>query len=276
MNRTRSLFYIILAIFLAIIATSLAFNVIDVNFLTQFFIGASVFSVGVVALDFLGIFGNNEDGHGDHGGDDGGADGGGDGDAGGDVGGDAGGDDGGDFDADGDFGDGHGDGESDGHSDWHSDGRSDSHGAGHTSGHTSGHMDGASVPVLSILAYLRMAVYFFLGFGPTGWAALSMGRSPLVALALAVPMGVLATVAAQVFFRFQRSNTDSTVARTDLVNEAATVTVSLTHTDMGKVRVQVGMAILEQYALAVRPDMAFQKGETVRIVKVTPECVYVD
>ncbi len=68
MNRTRSLFYIILAIFLAIIATSLAFNVIDVNFLTQFFIGASVFSVGVVALDFLGIFGNNEDGHGDDGG----------------------------------------------------------------------------------------------------------------------------------------------------------------------------------------------------------------
>ncbi len=198
------------------------------------------------------------------------ADGGGDGDSGGDAGGDDGGD--GDFDADGDFGEGHGDGESDGHSDWHSDGRSDSHGTGHTSGH----MDGASVPVLSILAYLRMAVYFFLGFGPTGWAALSMGRSPLVALALAVPMGILATVAAQVFFRFQRSNTDSTVARTDLVNEAATVTVSLTHTDMGKVRIKTGMAVMEQYALAARPDMAFQKGETVRIVKVTPECVYVD
>lgn len=241
MNRTRSLFYVILAIFLAIIAASLAFNVIDATFLTQFFIGASVFSVGVVALDFLGIFGDNEDGHGDDGG---GSEGGGD-DGGGDSG-----DADGDFDAD--FGDHHG----------------DSHMAGDLSGH--------GAPVLSILAYLRMAVYFFLGFGPTGWAALSMGRSPLIALALAVPMGVLATVAAQVFFRFQRSNTDSTVARTDLVNEAATVIVSLTHTDMGKVRIKTGMAVMEQYALAARPDMAFEKGETVRIVKVTPECVFVD
>ncbi len=234
MNRTRSLFYVILALFLAIIATSLALNVIGVRFLTQFFIGASVFSVGVVALDFLGIFGEGESGHGDSSGDDGGD----------------GGDDGGgeefDFDHDG------------------------------SPAHMAGHLEPHGSPVLSVLAYLRMAIYFFLGFGPTGWVALATGRTPFVALALAVPMGVLATLAAQAFFRFQRSNTDSTVERADLVNEAALVTVSLTDKDMGKVRIKTGMAVMEQYALAANPGGSFQKGDTVRIAKVTPECVYVD
>lgn len=254
MNRTRSLFYVILALFLAIIATSLAFNVIDARFLTQFFIGASVFSVGVVALDFLGIFGEGESGHGDgdggglhgdfHTGDTG-ADFGGDGDVGGDGGDDGGGDEF-DFDHDG------------------------------SPAHMAGHLEPHGSPVLSVLAYLRMAVYFFLGFGPTGWVALVTGRTPFVALALAVPMGVLATLAAQAFFRLQRSNTDSTVERADLVNEAALVTVSLTDKDMGKVRIKTGMAVMEQYALAANPGGSFQKGATVRIVKVTPECVYVD
>ena len=239
MNRTRSLFYVILALFLAIIATSLALNVIDARFLTQFFIGASVFSVGVVALDFLGIFGEGESGHADGGGDGGGF-------HGDDTGADAGGDH--DGDADGDGG----------------------------SVHTSGHLEAHGSPVLSVLAYLRMAVYFCLGFGPTGWVALSTEWSPFAALALAVPMGVLATLAAQVFFRFQRSNTNSSVERADLVNEAATVTVSLTDKDMGKVRIKTGMAVMEQYALAANPGGSFQKGETVRIAKVTPECVYVD
>ena len=250
MNRTRTLFYLILAVVLGILATSLAFNVIDAQALTQFFIGATIFSVGVVALDFLGIFGDHEDGQGDDGGD-----GGADfhtGDAGADAAGaDASGDSF-DFDSVQDVGD------------------------GQEGSHMAGHLDGHAAPVLSILAYLRMAVYFCLGFGSTGWVGLATGRSPLIALALAVPMGILATVAAQVFFRFQRSNTDSTVARVDLVNEAATVIVSLTHTDMGKVRVQVGMSVMEQYALAARPDTAFQKSDTVRIVRVTPECVYVD
>lgn len=246
MNRTRTLFYLILAVVLAILATSLAFNVIDAQALTQFFIGATIFSVGVVALDFLGIFGDHEDGQGDDGDDGGGADFH-TGDAGADASGDS-----SDLDSAHDFGD------------------------GQEGSHMAGHLDGHAAPVLSILAYLRMAVYFCLGFGPTGWVGLATGRSPLIALALAVPMGILATVAAQVFFRFQRSNTDSTVARVDLVNEAATVIVSLTHTDMGKVRVQVGMSVMEQYALAARPDTAFQKGETVRIVRITPECVYVD
>ncbi len=236
MNRTRSLFYVILALFLAIIATSLALNVIGVRFLTQFFIGASVFSVGVVALDFLGIFGEGESGHGDSSGDDGGD----------------GGDDGGG---------------------WRS---STSATMTASPAHMAGHLSGHGSPVLSMLAYLRMAIYFFLGFGPTGWVALATGRTPFVALALAVPMGVLATLAAQAFFRFQRSNTDSTVERADLVNEAALVTVSLTDKDMGKVRIKTGMAVMEQYALAANPGGSFQKGDTVRIAKVTPECVYVD
>jgi len=247
MSRTRIVFYAILAVFLAIIALSLALQVINESFIAQLYIASTVFAAGVLVLDLLGVLGGQHDAGGaglDHG----------DlGPAGMDLGGhggidhlDTAFDDAGaslDHDGDGDHGD---------------------HGDGHAS------------PVLSILAYLRMLVYFCLGFGPTGWVALLTGRSALVSLVLAIPVGVLATLAAQAAFRFQREDTDSTLARRDLQFKNATVLVGLDHATMGKVRVQVGMTVTEQFALAARPDVTFQKGDTVRIVRVSEDCVYVD
>jgi len=126
-----------------------------------------------------------------------------------------------------------------------------------------------------VLTYLRLLVYFCLGFGPTGWAGMISGRGALGSLALAVPVGVLALFLAQAFFRFQRHDTDSQIRRQELLSQTATVLIPLDHKTMGKVRMRVGLSVTEQYALAASPGAAFRKGETVRIAKITDECVYV-
>ena len=94
-------------------------------------------------------------------------------------------------------------------------------------------------------------------------------------LTVALCAGVLATVAAQAFFRFQRSTTDSSIGRDELRFKEAVVIVPLSEQTMGKVRVQVGMTVTEQYALAAHPGAAFGRGDTVRILSVSEECVYV-
>lgn len=132
------------------------------------------------------------------------------------------------------------------------------------------------VAVLSVLSYLRSLVYFCLGFGPTGWAAIAMGNSAAKSLIWAVPAGMVAFVLARAFFRFQRTDTDSSLQSEELYFQRATVIVPLTHDTMGKVRVRVGMNVTEQYALAAEPNTQFEKGDTVWVTNVTPECVYVE
>ena len=112
------------------------------------------------------------------------------------------------------------------------------------------------MPFLSALSYLRLFVYFCLGFGPMGWAAMASGRSALVSLGLATPVGVAAVFLAQAFFRFQRRDTDSQLAGADLVGQTATVIVPLDDKTMGKVRVQVGPVVTER----VCPGRAAGRG----------------
>ncbi len=130
--------------------------------------------------------------------------------------------------------------------------------------------------VVSALAFLRLFVYFCLGFGPMGWAAMASGWGALRGLAVAAPVGVVAVFLAQAFFRFQRKDTDSTVAPDELVSQDAVVLVPLDDTNMGKVRVQIGMNVSDLYALASGPGRAYDKGQHVRIQRVTDECVYVN
>jgi len=284
MNRTRWIFFGILAVALAIVAASLALQLISETTALILFVACTIFSVGVVAMDFLGVLGGHhgDAGHDFHAGDviTGHVD------AGGDAGHFDAGDATGHFDA----------GDAAGHIDVGIGGNGDVGGhfaagdhaadtGGHAAdaggdhgedGHTqpvSGHAQAA--PILSVLTYLRLLVYFCLGFGPTGWAGMISGRGALGSLALAVPVGVLALFLAQAFFRFQRHDTDSQIHRQELLSQTATVLVPLDHKTMGKVRMQVGLSIVEQYALAANPGAAYRKGESVHVVKVTDECVYV-
>jgi len=262
MNRTRIIFFGVLAVYLAIITTTLALRIASLNLARQLFIASTIFSVGVVLLDFLGILGGHHGGDttgditaGHIAGDHMAADLGGHGDV-GHVAGELG---------------GHGD---VGHVAVHVTGE---HGADHHADEAqhsvSNHQNAA--PILSALTYLRLFVYFCLGFGPMGWVAMTTGQSVFVSLALAAVVGVAAVFLAQAFFRFQRRDTDSQLASADLVGQRATVIVPLDGKTMGKVRIQVGPVVTEQYALAARAGAAFENGEEVTVTSVTDECVYV-
>lgn len=252
MTRTRLTFFAILGALLAMIAASLALRLVDGSALLPLYVAATIFSLGIVALDFMGILGEDQA------------------------------DDAGDvgevidlegievdadveavpLDVDGtDFE------------------------AGDTSqGDASGHIHdlaGYDVSyrraglIISLLSYLRLTVYFCLGFGPTGWMALSSGRGALASLGFASVMGVAALFLALAFFRFQRSDTDSSLKQIDLLQAPAVVTIPLNHTTMGKVRIHLGMNVSEQYALAMQPNAEYKVGDRVHILRVTDECVYV-
>lgn len=251
MSRTRIIFFAVLALYLALVAAGLAAQLLDSRLLQQMFIAATVFSIGVVLLDFLGVLGGH---HGDA------------------TPGDA----------------GHNFGDLSGHAMGnHATGIDHGGAAGHAAGDHSGQAEAghathahdtaqsAAGPIISALAYLRLLVYFCLGFGPAGWVALASGRSALVSLAIAAPFGFGALLLAQAFFRFQRHDTDSQLASEELVAREATVIVPLNDRTMGKVRVTAGLNVVDLYALAADPGRDFDKGAHVRIARVTDECVYV-
>jgi len=70
---------------------------------------------------------------------------------------------------------------------------------------------GAHTPVLSVLRYLRLAVYFSLGFGPLGLVAEATGSGGLSRLLWSVPGRLAAGFLARLFFRFQQQDVDSSV-----------------------------------------------------------------
>jgi len=239
MSRTRSVFFIFLAIYLAIIVVALALGIADPRFLQQLYIASTVFSVGVVLLDFFGVLGGHHSG-----------------DTAGDV--------------------------TAGHLGDHLGGDHAALDAGHAdAGHApEGHSGPAQLqqgagPILSVLSYLRLFVYFCLGFGPMGLVALATGRSAFASLLVAIPVGVAAVFLASAFFRFQRQDTDSQLTGADLIGRTGTVIVPLDAQTMGKIRVLVGPVVTEQYALAADPGAAFNNGDQVMIASVTDECMYV-
>ena len=146
MSRTRTVFFIILALYVAVLAIALASNLAGAQFLRGLFIASTVFAAGVVALDMFGIFGEHH------------------GDTAGDV-------------TAGHIGDHFGHaaegGAPAGHA--HAEGVAPSVGedaAGHAADHShegagsAHHEQAAAGPILSALMYLRLFVYFCLGVRP--------------------------------------------------------------------------------------------------------------
>ena len=161
-------------------------------------------------------------------------------------------------------------------------------GTGEGDGNSSGEGDGAGgenadgaddggghVPLLSVLRYVRIGVYFALGFGPLGLVAEATGAGGLSSLFWAAPGGVAAAFLARAFFRFQQQDIDSSIKEDELLLERAHVIVPLSNRDMGKVRVKMGQIVAERYALAEDEWESFRTDEVVEIVRVTDECVYV-
>ena len=134
---------------------------------------------------------------------------------------------------------------------------------------------GESGPLLSLLRYLRIGIYFALGFGPVGLVAEWTGASALGSLAWAIPGGVVSAWLARLFFRFQQEDVDSRIPEDQLLLERAQVIVPLSNTNMGKVRVTLGQSVMERYALAEDEKDSFQTNDQVEIVRITDDCLYV-
>jgi membrane protein implicated in regulation of membrane protease activity len=261
MNRTRSIFYLVVALALAVVAISLATQLLSAVRLLQIFISSTVFAAGVVVLDFFGVLGHHGDfaGHDTAGSGLGGHDG-----AAHDVG----------FHDLGAHDAGHAAGTAaEAATAAHAPG--DAGHAAHGETHAPQPAQNSAAPVLSILVFLRLLVYFCLGFGPSGWVAMEAGWGPWRSLLLAVPVGAASLVLARAFFRLQRRDTGAVAPAADLVSEHATVIVPLNASEMGKVRVSAGMTVSDLYALAADPNHEYHDGETVQIVRVTDDCVYV-
>lgn len=154
------------------------------------------------------------------------------------------------------------------------DGAAEGDGAGGEDADGSGN-DGGHTPLLSILRYLRVVVYFSLGFGPLGLVAEATGSGGLASLLWSVPGGVAAGFLARLFFRFQQEDVDSSIQENELLLEQGRVIVPISNQDMGKVRVKMGQIIVERYALAEYEWESFRTDDLVEIVRVTDECVYV-
>lgn len=211
------------------------------------YILASVFAVGVVAIESMGLLGGADD----HGGDDAG---------------DAAGHDGGDM-AD----VGHGDGDADG---------GDSH-AGETYSDTTDDASGQSGVVtrgdeakrpinperyiLRALGVLRLVVYFALGFGPMGLVAMLLGSGLFFSIVLAVPVGVIACLLYRSLIRFQASDLDSTVHDRDLIGHQAKVLFAIYPDEIGRVRVTLAQMVCDRYAVSDSNDF-IPKGARVNVV----------
>jgi hypothetical protein len=252
----------LLAIFLVILGSALVGRVVDSSFLTQLFIAATIFSLGVLVIDFLRLLGSHDDGAADHVNDvthlegghaldhagwlehDHGADGG------------------------------------DHHAFDHTD--MDDAGISHSAEALDAQPDrddsphGSDIAILTWIKYMRWSVYFCLGFGPVGWISMAAGRSAGWALVVAALSGFASVALAQVFFRFRPGDTGMVPAPEEMLWEQATVTIPLSHTRLGRVRVTQGMSVQEPFALAVAEGVEFHTGDQVRIVRVTDACVYVE
>lgn len=141
-------------------------------------------------------------------------------------------------------------------------------------GSTTDHQ-GHHVPVLSALYYLRMLVYFSLGFGPLGLMAEATGASMLGALAWALPAGVIAALLGRLVFKFQQRVLDSSVKTEDLFLGNARVIVPISKGNMGKVRINIGQSVAERYALPEDANESFPTDAEVEVVRVTDDCLYV-
>lgn len=137
--------------------------------------------------------------------------------------------------------------------------------------------DGGEVqaPLLSMFRYLRMLVYFCLGFGPFGLVAGHTGAGTVGTALWAVGGGMVTAVMARAFFRFQNRVVDSSLDDDEMLFEQASVTVPISDTDMGRIRVTIGQSVAERFALAADPNTFYATDDIVRIVNISDECVYV-
>jgi hypothetical protein len=133
-----------------------------------------------------------------------------------------------------------------------------------------------SATVARLIGILRTSVYFSLGAGPTGIAALAMKLDALSSLFWAAGAGMAITVFVRLLRRFIRRDLDSSFSAEDFILEDAEVTVPVAPGLMGRAIVRRFGAQAEVYIKATTEDRAFARGDRVRIIDFQDDCYLVE
>ncbi|MCS6884296.1 MAG: hypothetical protein RMM17_08595 [Acidobacteriota bacterium] len=141
--------------------------------------------------------------------------------------------------------------------------------------HSDSHLDSVASTFLSSLFYLRIFVYFALGFGPTGLITKSYGYPDLTSAIYASTAGLISATAAYLVFKIQNKALDSSLQVEDLFLGKARVIVTISNGQMGKVRIATGQSVTERYAIAEDPSENLEIDAEVEVVSVHDDHIVV-
>ncbi len=130
--------------------------------------------------------------------------------------------------------------------------------------------------VFKMLTILRSAVYFCAGFGPVGLFAWLSKMPPLSSLMWSIPTGVASIVLTRLLMRLFKKEIDSTVKEHELLMERGVVTVSIEKGEIGKVRINLGGAYIDRYAKAKNPHDSIPLGSKIYVSDIEEDCLIVE
>ena len=130
--------------------------------------------------------------------------------------------------------------------------------------------------IFRLFKYFRYALYFCVGFGPTGMAAVLMEKSSFESLLWALGAGIVVPIIAKLLTRISKKELDSSVKDKDLFMEHGIVLIPIEPGQMGKVKIKLGDVHIERYAKGLSSTQAFQKGDTIVVSDVQEGCVLVE
>ncbi len=136
--------------------------------------------------------------------------------------------------------------------------------------------EGLGRGIIDLLRYIRTFIYFCAGFGPTGLVAGLFGYGTWSKFLWALGTGAIVAILARALFRLQHHDLDSSIAQHELLAERAEVTVPIADGKMGKVRLRIGVSVIEKFAIAAEPTNSFPRGARVRIIETNNDCVTVE
>ena len=130
--------------------------------------------------------------------------------------------------------------------------------------------------VTVIMGILRTAVYFSLGFGPTGLFSRLIGLNRSTSLLWAIGMGLFTTALAWVLKRIIRRDLDSSIRNIDFLMETGTLLLPLEGNSISKIIVQKFGKETELYVKCSDKKTKLAKGKIVRIVDYDDEVYWVE
>ena len=128
--------------------------------------------------------------------------------------------------------------------------------------------------IVELLSLLRSTVYFSLGFGVTGWAALFQGQSILTSLFWSIPSGIFSVIVLKVINRFQRTELNSQFTSQDLINKKGKTLTLFNENEIGKVQIFTADISVERYAKEAS-GKPLAKGTSIIVLKADDEFLYI-